>query len=103
MVREVRVIKKSISLKLRKMFEIPGRQAHSFIIDSGKDNETTAIDADRLLFRSQGGKAASSNIDAIGSVFNPSMDKGPVSRLCKDVGKTEASPILKEARQPSGM
>lgn len=101
---EVRGIKKSISFKLRKMFEIPGREAHSLILDSGHGGESPIADADRLVFRSQGDKAPSSNIDAqhVGSVYNRSTDPGPVSRLCRESGKVGA-PNSKESRQPSDL
>ncbi|XP_027068094.2 rho guanine nucleotide exchange factor 8 [Coffea eugenioides] len=98
---EVRGIKKSISFKLAKMFEIPGRQAHSLILDSGHGSESPIADADKLVFRSQGGKAAS-DAQHVGSVYNRSTDAGPVSRLCREGGKLGA-PNSKESRQPSDL
>lgn len=93
--------KESISLDLRKMFEIPGRQAHSLILESGNPKDATD---DKLSIRSNGGKTSSgeSATQQVGSVCNRSLDKGPASRLSNDGGKTGGAPA-KEPRIPSGV
>lgn len=99
-----RIFHKSSSFNLRKMFEIPGRQAHSLVLESGTGAREAMMD-ERLLFRSQGGKTSSldSQAEQIGSVYNPSTDKGPVSRLSKDWEKTGALANSKDSKHPSGM
>lgn len=95
MVREESSVQKSRSFRLKKMFEIPGRQAHSYVLEGKNGGE--AIDDKQ--FRSHGAKVAP--IELIGSVFNPSGEKGPVSRLSKEGGRG-FSPHSKD-QQPSGM
>ncbi|CAI9100349.1 OLC1v1037328C1 [Oldenlandia corymbosa var. corymbosa] len=100
MVDKSHSFKKSFSFNLRKMFEIPGRQAHSMILESGNPRETPD---DKLLFRSHGGgRPLDSATQHIGSVYNRSLDKGPVSRLTHhEGGKAGGGP--KESRPPSDL
>lgn len=95
MVREESSVQKARSFRLKKMLEIPGRQAHSYVLEGKNGGE--AIDDKQ--FRSHGARVAP--IELMGSVFNPSGEKGPVSRLSKEGGRG-LSPHSKD-QQPSGM
>ncbi|KAI8571133.1 hypothetical protein RHMOL_Rhmol01G0094800 [Rhododendron molle] len=95
MVREESSVQKSRSFRLKKMLEIPGRQAHSYVLEGKNGGE--AIDDKQ--FRSHSARVAP--IELIGSVFNPSGEKGPVSRLSKEGGRG-LSPQSKD-QQPSDM
>lgn len=95
MVREESGIQVSRSFQLKKMLEIPGRQVQSFLSEGKNGGE--AIDDKH--FRSHGARVAP--IEVIGSVFNPSGEKGPISRLSKEGGRG-LSPRSKD-EQPSDM
>ncbi|XP_059638141.1 rho guanine nucleotide exchange factor 8-like [Cornus florida] len=76
------------------MVEIPGRQAHSLILEGSNE----VAEYDNIQFRSHG--ANNAPVQKIGSVFNRSNDNGPISRLSKDGGST-GSP--QGNKQPSDM
>ncbi|KAK3034336.1 hypothetical protein RJ639_032234 [Escallonia herrerae] len=97
MVREERIIQKSKSFQLKRMFELPGRQAHSMIHENGNDREATD---DKMQFRSEGARTTPVDIQHIGSVLNRSGEKGPVLRLSKN-GSSVASPLGNKDRQVS--
>lgn len=74
-------IEKSRSFHLRRMFEIPAKQAHSWASDNGGKDSMD----DKVQFRSQGAKTGPVDVQQIGSVLSTSSsDKGPVSRLGRD-------------------
>ncbi|XP_059636183.1 rho guanine nucleotide exchange factor 8-like [Cornus florida] len=78
MVREEHSIQKFRSFHLKRMFEIPGRQAHSMILEGENGGD------EKMLSRSQPAKAATLEPQQIGSVFSRSTDKAPISRLSRE-------------------
>ncbi|PSS01891.1 Rho guanine nucleotide exchange factor like [Actinidia chinensis var. chinensis] len=97
MVREEGEIKKSRSFRLKRMFEIPGRQAQSLIFE-GTGGEAV----EDKQFRSQL-SAKPTRLEPIGSVFNISGDKGPISRLSREGVARGETPDTKNRQQPSDM
>ncbi|CAK9155177.1 unnamed protein product [Ilex paraguariensis] len=61
------------------MFDFSGRQAHSLILENGDDKGVVDVQ-----FRSQGARPVALDSQHVGTVFNRSNDKGPISRFSKD-------------------
>ncbi|KAL7168137.1 hypothetical protein ACSBR2_038558 [Camellia fascicularis] len=95
MVKEEQAVK-SRSFSFKRIFEIPGRQVHSLILDGTNGGET--IEEKQL--GSQGSKPTT--LEPIGSLFNRTIDKSPSSASSKEVVAKEGSHLNKD-RQPSDM
>ncbi|KAK9268635.1 hypothetical protein L1049_000392 [Liquidambar formosana] len=78
------------SFHFKRMFEIPGRQAQSLILE----NENDGGGDDKVQTRSYGPPTARDGpLEPIGSALDRSSDKGPISRLSKDgTGSRARSP-----------
>lgn len=82
MVREQSGIQLSRSFNFKRIFEIPGRQAQG--LNSEETNCGIGNPIEEKQYKSEGATPAA--IEPIGSVFDRSSEKGPISRLSKEGG-----------------
>ncbi|KAI8565510.1 hypothetical protein RHMOL_Rhmol03G0264500 [Rhododendron molle] len=82
MVREQSGIQLSRSFNFKRIIEIPGRQAQG--LNSEETNCGIGNPIEEKQYKSEGATPAA--IEPIGSVFDRSSEKGPISRLSKEGG-----------------